>query len=317
MSTEKNENVQGAQKTDANEAKTSGAQSSSENKSAVWWEKWEDKLEKVVSQAVSMASEASRSPLAKTVKDQVDHIVNEKAPRAIKTAKRYASEVNTPHTFGMGMEVTTIEDLKIEAFLPHRWRNRSEKGSLHASALTSLAEFTSKTFWETSAKEFEVRMKLKEMQAHFLADSFRGVKAVMIVGEPEKKEKLAVLENTGVAVVPSTVQIFAKSDNKVAEFQISWELKTGVQVREVKNPEVVTQEANKEAVKEVSKDSEQSATKDTSKDAVKEAVKKAAADFDVVNETVKEAIAENTEKVVSHLKDKVAEKNEKKAKKTT
>ena len=195
-------------------------------------------LDKVVLQAVSLASslanDAARSALGAKVKEQVEHFVEETGPQVAKkvtdVVQDYAAEVASPYQLGMGLEVSLLQTDKIEAVLPHRWRNRSSSGAVHSSALFALAEFTAKSYWEKQWQEqlvgAPVKMTLQEIQGRFFESSYRRVRATMDVAEEVLEEKMSILQSQGVVTISATVILRKKGDSKIAEFSLLWMAET-------------------------------------------------------------------------------------------
>lgn len=185
-------------------------------------------LEKIVSQALTLAQEASQSPLGEKVKSQVTQLMTETGPQVAQLVKSYASEymakMNDPQAIGMGLEITRLDETGVEAVLPHRWRNRNAQGALSNAALLTLAEFTGQAFWGHFSKDVPAKLKLQDIQGRFFMDSFRQVKAVMAVAGEERERKITELRSAGTVSVPCSVEVYQKGDEKVAEFQLIWKM---------------------------------------------------------------------------------------------
>ena len=194
--------------------------------SSPWWNK-------VVSQAISLANDAAHTQVGKKLKEQVDQIVEEARPQMAKVVKNYANEVANPYQLGMGMEVVRLEDEVIETVMPHRWRNRDSSGSVHNSAYSALAEFTSQTFWEQRLNHLQPSLSLLEIHGHFFETSFRRVRATMEVAGEFVQEKTSLLNSKGSVEIPSTVIVRKRGDAKVAEFHLVWKVKTEFRMRAV------------------------------------------------------------------------------------
>lgn len=207
---------------------------------------WNTVVDQALNQAFNLANEAAQSPLGASVIKQMDQWVSETGPQIAGLAKRYASEISRPYLLGMGIELHELTSERIEVYLPHRWRNRSSDGSVHFTSLTTLAEEMTRQFWEHSVQGLSANLRIVEIHGKFVEEAFGDVTASMEIASEESEAFIEKLKTDGQSTVSGQVEVLSQTGSKVADFFVTWQLRTEVRVK--KSPSVteivdVTEEA--------------------------------------------------------------------------
>jgi hypothetical protein len=145
------------------------------------------------------------------------------------------SELNTPHQLGMGMKVIESSDEMIKVLLPHRLRNRCESGAIHIGALTTLAEYAAKTYWQRQLHYQTSDISLHEMASRIFETAHRDIHATSKVQGEERERIMLTLEKEGEVMIDSQVVIYGQKEQKVAEFLLVWKAKAPKVVKEADN----------------------------------------------------------------------------------
>jgi len=201
-------------------------------------------LENWINQAIVAAGEVAKSPIGAKVKDRVEKgvaaataasqnipsqeqialMLEGKSPQLAQAFLSYASDVSNPHQVGMGMKILSLSDDGIRVQLPHRWRNRTFSGAIHAGALMTLAEFTGRSYWERLIDQRLGEVRLREVQATYHNSSFRNVVAQFNLAGEERERVLFNLRKQGKMEVDTMVIVFGKGDQRIADFSMVWEI---------------------------------------------------------------------------------------------
>lgn len=135
-----------------------------------------------------------------------------------------ASNLADPYVAGMGLAIERLEEDGIAVTMPHRWRNRGEGGVVHVGALTTLAEFTSRLYWERNLNLGRHEMQVVNLAAKFLAEVESDTRATMDFAETEREAALFRFRSEGETLVPCLVKIFESQGRLIAEVTVEWRL---------------------------------------------------------------------------------------------
>jgi acyl-coenzyme A thioesterase PaaI-like protein len=134
-----------------------------------------------------------------------------------------ASNVVDPYIAGMGLRIENLSETMIEVVLPRRLRNRGEGGVAHVGALTTLAEFTSRLYWERHLNLNRHEMMVSEIQARFLAETGGETRAVFSFNETDREAVLFRLRSEATVLVPCQVGVYETDGGRlVAEITVEW-----------------------------------------------------------------------------------------------
>lgn len=135
-----------------------------------------------------------------------------------------ASNLADPYVAGMGLTIERLDENGVSVTMPHRWRNRGEGGAVHVGALTTLAEFTSRVYWERNLNLSRHEMRVVQLAAKFLGVTEHDTRATMNFSESEREAALFRFRADGEAIVPCLVQVFESAGRLIAEVTIEWRL---------------------------------------------------------------------------------------------
>ena len=183
-------------------------------------------------------SETKRSILASLMNPRALSPHIEHLPEAIK--RRFldlASLVNDPFVATMGLRVLAWEDLKVEIYLPNSFQNLDSAKRLHIGAISTLAELTSRLFWERHLDPKLSNMQVVSVNVEILNKNFAALRSLFVSGLGQIEELLFELRSRGELSTESEVQIF--DDQKlVAKARIGWLFKQKIAISQNSNPEI-------------------------------------------------------------------------------
>ncbi len=133
-----------------------------------------------------------------------------------------ASNLADPYVAGMGLSILAFAPTMIEVAMPNRWRNRGEGGSVHVGALATLAEFTSRVFWERHLNLRRNEMRVGQLISRFLRETESDTRAVFNFDENEREAVLYRLRAEGRVYVPCEVAVYDSVGRLVAETTVEW-----------------------------------------------------------------------------------------------
>lgn len=201
-------------------------------------------LEKLFHRALNAAEEMAKSPVSDRIKaqmekglegaaalsqnlpsqEQIAQMIEEKSPHLAQTFLNVASEVSNPHQVGMGLKILDLSDEGIRVLLPNRWRNRTQSGALHAGALMTLAEYAGRSYWERLVDRNLGDVRLVEVRANYMKNSYRDVFAQFHFAGEQRERVLFELRSQGRVVVDTSIIIFGKDDQRIADFTLVWDI---------------------------------------------------------------------------------------------
>ncbi len=132
------------------------------------------------------------------------------------------SNLADPYIAGMGLGIERLDENGVSVKMPLRWRNRGEGGVAHVGALTTLAEFASRVYWERNLNVSRHEMRVAQLSARFLGEAEGDTRAMMNFSEAEREAALFRFRAEGEAVVPCCVQVFENAGRLVAEVTVEW-----------------------------------------------------------------------------------------------
>jgi hypothetical protein len=132
-----------------------------------------------------------------------------------------ASLINDPFVATMGLKVLSWEDLKVEIRLPNSFQNRDASQRLHIGAISTLAEITSRLFWERHLDPKLSTMQAVSVQVEILNKDFSSLNSLFTCSLPEIEEKLFELRSKGELNCESEVQIFDEQ-KLIARASLGW-----------------------------------------------------------------------------------------------
>lgn len=135
-----------------------------------------------------------------------------------------ASNLADPYLVGMGLTIERLDENGVDVRMPDRWRNRGEGGAAHVGALTTLAEFASRVYWERNLNLNRHDMHVVQLTAQFLAPADGDIRAVMGFSEGEREAALFRFRAEGEVVVPAEVKIFESQGRLIADIVVEWRL---------------------------------------------------------------------------------------------
>ncbi len=167
-------------------------------------------------------AETKRKMLASVLNPRALSPYIEKLPPALKNRfLDLASLVNDPFVATMGLKVLSWEDLKVEMRLPDSFQNLDASKKLHIGAIATLAELTSRLFWERHLDPKLSKMYAKSMNVDILNKEFGSLRSLFTCSLPEIEEMLFELRSKGELEIESEVQIF--DDQKlIAKAIVGW-----------------------------------------------------------------------------------------------
>ncbi len=133
-----------------------------------------------------------------------------------------ASNLSDPYVAGMGLSILVFAPVTIEVAMPNRWRNRGGGGSVHAGALATLAEFTSRVFWERHLSLSLHEMRVGQIVSRFLRETESDTRAVFHFDENEREAVFYRLRAEGRVFVPCEVAIYDSVGRLVCETTVEW-----------------------------------------------------------------------------------------------
>lgn len=132
-----------------------------------------------------------------------------------------ASLINDPFVATMGLKVLSWEDLKVEIHLPDSFQNRDASQKLHIGAISTLAELTSRLFWERHLDPKLATMQSVSVHVDILNKEFGSLRSLFTCGLAEIEEKLFELRSKGTLSCESEVQIFDEQ-KLIAKATLGW-----------------------------------------------------------------------------------------------
>ena len=213
------------------------------------WEKWWEQTRQTVESTARMAAngpvkEKLQQQIEKSLEvamelgkqvpsqDELLQVLENKSPHVARLFQNYLDEVSNPHQVGMGLNVVELDHRVCKVLMPHRWRNRTASGAFHTGALTTLAEFTARTYWGQQVSNSVAELKLESMECKFLNLSFRDVTALLSLSGEEREKVLFDLHTQGTAQSQVTVILFGKNEKRIADYHFNWELKSPLMLQE-------------------------------------------------------------------------------------
>ncbi len=134
-----------------------------------------------------------------------------------------ASLVNDPFVATMGLKVLSWDDLKVEIRLPDSFQNLDASKRLHIGAISTLAELTSRLFWERHLDPKLSSMRATSVQVEILNKDFGSLRSLFNCSLSQIEEMLFELRSKGELTTESEVQIFDEQ-KLVAKARVGWSL---------------------------------------------------------------------------------------------
>ena len=135
---------------------------------------------------------------------------------------------NKPH----GFKITSLQENRIETYLPYKRRNLNHIKGIHACALATLSEFTTGALLLTGLPANKYRIILQNLEIRYHYQAKKAVKAVFEISpqwiEENVTKPLGQNEST---VVPCVIEIYDLDDNHISTAKVYWQLKEWAKVR--------------------------------------------------------------------------------------
>lgn len=135
-----------------------------------------------------------------------------------------ASNLSEPFLVGMGLRVERLGEDAVEVILPGGWRNQGEGGLIHAGALATLGEFTSRLFWEHHLGLQYAEIEVVRVHLKSLARAAGDMRAVYRLPVSDREVILHRLRAQGRAEVSSEAAIYDRDARLVAEVEVEWRI---------------------------------------------------------------------------------------------
>lgn len=154
---------------------------------------------------------------------KVAALIEEKSPRLSRELLSVASNITDPFVVGMGLQISKLEEDLVEVVLPQRWKNLADGGEYHKGALCTLAEFTSKLYWNRHLNALAARGKVRRLEANFLQQGKGNLVAKYSLSSAEREAFLFRLRTEQEPVIDALVKIYDSQEKLVAEVAIDWQ----------------------------------------------------------------------------------------------
>ncbi len=132
-----------------------------------------------------------------------------------------ASLINDPFVATMGLKVISWEDLKVEIHLPDSFQNRDASQHLHIGAISTLAELTSRLFWERHLDPKLSKMQSISVNVDILNQDYGSLRSLFTCTLSDIEEKLFELRSKGALECENEVQIF-DGQKLIAKATLGW-----------------------------------------------------------------------------------------------
>ncbi len=140
-----------------------------------------------------------------------------------------ASLINDPFVATMGLKVLSWEDLKVEIRLPDSFQNLDSAKRLHIGAISTLAELTSRLFWERHLDPKLANMQAVSVHVEILNKDFNSLRSLFTCSLVQIEEMLFELRSKGELSTESEVQIFDQ-EKLIAKARIGWLLQQKIAI---------------------------------------------------------------------------------------
>lgn len=154
---------------------------------------------------------------------KVAALLEEKSPRLSRELLSVASNITDPFLAGMGLQISKLEEDLVEVTMPQRWKNQADGGEFHTGALCTLAEFTSKVYWDRHSSALGARRKIRRLECQILNPSRGALSARYSLSSAEREAFLFKLRTEKEPTIDSLVKIYDSQEKLVAEVSIDWQ----------------------------------------------------------------------------------------------
>ncbi len=154
---------------------------------------------------------------------KVAALIEEKSPRLSRELLSVASNITDPFVVGMGLQISKLEEDLVEVTLPQRWKNLTDSGDFHTGALCTLAEFTSKVYWDRHLSALATRRRVRRLEAQILQSPRGSLVARYSLSSSEREAFLFKLRTEQEPMIDALVKIYDSHDKLIAEVSIDWQ----------------------------------------------------------------------------------------------
>lgn len=154
---------------------------------------------------------------------KISALIEEKSPRLSRELLSVASNITDPFVVGMGLQISKLEEDLVEVTLPQRWKNLSESGDFHTGALCTLAEFTSKVYWDRHLSSQAAWRRVKRLDAQILQSPRGNLISRYSLSSAEREAFLFKLRTEQEPVIDALVKIYDSQEKLIAEVMIDWQ----------------------------------------------------------------------------------------------
>ena len=150
-------------------------------------------------------------------------MIEEKSPRLSRELLSVASNITDPFVIGMGLHISKLEEDLVEVTLPQRWKNLAEGGEFHTGALCTLAEFTSKVYWDRHLSAMAARRRVRRIEAQILQVARGNLIARYSLSSAEREAFLFKLRTEQEPILDALVKVYDSQEKLIAEVTIDWQ----------------------------------------------------------------------------------------------
>ena len=154
---------------------------------------------------------------------KVAALIEEKSPRLSRELLSVASNMTDPFVVGMGLQISKLEEDLVEVTLPQRWKNLTDSGDFHTGALCTLAEFTSKIYWDRHLSSSAARRRVRKLDAQILQTPRGNLVARYSLSSSEREAFMFKLRTEQEPMIDALVKIYDSQDKLIAEVTIDWQ----------------------------------------------------------------------------------------------
>ena len=160
-------------------------------------------------------------------------LVEETSPWLSRQVLGAASNFAEPFLAAMGLSIVELGEESITVSMPGWLRNQGELGTVHFGALCTLAEFSSRIYWEHHLDLRRSEMILSGMQVRPVGGTnqlglnhLKGtLKARYHIAIAERENVLHHLRASGVTELESNIAVYDEGQKLVCEVQLEWRFK--------------------------------------------------------------------------------------------
>jgi hypothetical protein len=179
-----------------------------------------DEIRAKLKTSLDYMTEAIRNPRV------VSTWLEESSPWLSRRVLGAASNLAEPFVVGMGLDVVQLSEELIEVSLPGSWRNQGEGGAIHAGALSTLGEFTSRLYWEYHLDLRRSDLSFSRLQLRILGspgNTIRGdLRAIYRISVSEREKLLHRLRAEAKAETEAEISVYDSRGKLVALVEVDW-----------------------------------------------------------------------------------------------